>query len=147
VVLITDGEESCNGDAAAAARELKESGLDVTLNIVGFTLTGKEVEHQLGTLAEATGGRYYSAQSGDALARALMMAAVEKFPYTVFDATGQQVATGEAGQKPTELVAGDYRVVVRAGEEELVADHMTVTPGRDVVAKIVLKGDRFAIER
>jgi hypothetical protein len=76
-----------------------------------------------------------------------MIAAVEKFPYTVFDATGQQVGTGEAGQKPTELPAGDYRVVVRAGGEELVADHLTVTPGRDVVAKIVLKGDRFAIER
>jgi hypothetical protein len=147
VVLVTDGEESCDGDPAAAARQLKDSGIDITLNIVGFTLTGKEVEKQLGMLAEATGGRYYGAQSGDALARALMMAAVEKFPYTVFDASGGQVATGEAGQNATELAAGDYRVVVRAGDEQLVAEHLTVTPGNDTVVKVVLKGDRFAIER
>jgi hypothetical protein len=147
VVLITDGEESCNGDPAAAARQLKDSGIDVTLNIVGFTLTGKEVERQLGTLAEATGGRYYSAQSGDQLARALIMAAVEKFPYTVFDASGRQVATGEAGQAAADLPAGEYRVVVGAGDEQLTADHLTVTPGRDTVVKVGIKGDRFAIER
>jgi hypothetical protein len=147
VVLITDGEESCNGDPVAAARQLKDAGIDVTLNIVGFTLTGKQVEQQLGTLAEATGGRYYSAQSGDALSRALMMAAIETFPFTVFDATGKQVATGEAGRAATELPAGDYRVVVRAANEEVVAEHVSVAPGADAVVKVVLKGDRLAIER
>jgi hypothetical protein len=146
VVLITDGEESCNGDPVGAARQLKDSGIDVTLNIVGFTLTGKQVEQQLGALAEATGGRYYSAQNGEALARALMMSAIETFPFTVFDATGKQVATGAAGQTGPELPAGDYRVVVRAANQELVADHVSVSPGADAVVRVVLKGDRLAIQ-
>ena len=38
VILITDGEESCKGDFAAAAKTLKDSGSNLTLNIVGFTL-------------------------------------------------------------------------------------------------------------
>jgi hypothetical protein len=147
VVLITDGEESCNGDPVAAVRQLKDAGIDITLNIVGFTLTGQEVEKELGTLAEATGGRYYSAQSGDSLARAVMMAAVEKFPYTVFDAVGRQIASGEAGQDVKELPAGEYRVVVRAGDENLVAEHLAVTAGSDTVVRVVLKGDHFEIER
>jgi hypothetical protein len=147
VVLVTDGEESCNGDPTAAARQLKDAGLDITLNIVGFTLTGKEVERQLTAFSESTGGHYYSAQSGDALTRALMMAAVETFPYSVFDATGRQVASGEAGQNASELPPGEYRVVVRAGDEDLVAEHVSVTPGSDATVKVVLKGDRFAIER
>ena len=38
VILITDGEESCKGDPVKAAAELKASGLDIRLNIVGFAL-------------------------------------------------------------------------------------------------------------
>jgi hypothetical protein len=147
VVLVTDGEESCNGDPAAAVRQLQQLGIDITLNIVGFTLTGQEVERQLSAFAESTGGHYYGAQNGDALTRALLMAAVEKFPYTVFDAAGRQVAAGEAGQNASEVPAGDYRVVVRAGDEQLAADHVTVTQGSETFVRIVLKGDRFAIER
>jgi hypothetical protein len=36
VILITDGEESCKGNAKAAASEIAASGVNVTLNIVGF---------------------------------------------------------------------------------------------------------------
>ncbi|HWW88829.1 MAG TPA: hypothetical protein VNZ26_34790, partial [Vicinamibacterales bacterium] len=147
VVLITDGEESCNGDPVAAARQLKDSGIDLTLNIVGFTLAGKQVEQQLGALAESTGGRFYSAQNGDALTRALMMAATERFPYTVVDAAGKEVAAGEAGQAPTELPAGEYRVVVRAANEELVAEKVQVAPGADSLLRVVLENDRFVLQR
>ena len=91
VILITDGEESCGGDASKAADELKAAGVSVTLNIVGFTLKGKEVERQLTSLAESTGGHYYSAENGETLSRALMIAALQRFPYTVFDAAGHKI--------------------------------------------------------
>ena len=146
VVLITDGEETCKGNPFSAAQKLRESGIDITLNIVGFTLKGKEVERQLTAFAEATGGRYYSAQSGEALARALWVAAVEKIPYVVYDATGKQVAKGDAGAPPQELMPGDYTVVVKAADQELV-EQVTVAPAADAVLKVVLKGDRFVIER
>jgi Ca-activated chloride channel family protein len=47
VVVITDGEDTCNGNPAIAAEQLKGSGIDLTLNIVGFTLKGKAVQAQL----------------------------------------------------------------------------------------------------
>jgi hypothetical protein len=147
VIVITDGEESCKGDPQAAVKQLQGSGIDVTLNIVGFTLTDKKVRGQLTNFAEATGGHYYAAQSGEALTRAVLTAAVEKFPYVIFDASGRQVASGEAGGSAEELPPGDYRVVVRAGEEELTAGSVKVVVGQDTVLKVVLKGDRFAVER
>ena len=44
VILITDGEESCKGDPVKAAAELKASGLDIRLNIVGFALKNPKVQ-------------------------------------------------------------------------------------------------------
>jgi hypothetical protein len=147
VIVITDGEESCGGDPKAAVTKLAASGVDVTLNIVGFTLTGKNVESQLSAFSEAAGGHFYSAQNGERLARALLTATVEKFPYTILDASGKTVAKGEAGAPPEELPAGDYTVVVRAGDQELKAGPLTVVRGADIVLKVVLKADQFAIER
>jgi hypothetical protein len=146
VILITDGEESCKGDVKAAAQQIRASGLDVAVNIVGFTLTGKQTAAQLTTLAEGTGGHYYAAQSGEALARALLIAAVEKFPYVITDATGKVVAKGEAGGGPEELGAGEYTVVVTAGDQQLT-EKVTVTTGGDVTLKVRLKGDTFVVER
>lgn len=146
VILITDGEESCKGDVKAAAEQIRASGLAVAVNIVGFTLTGKQTAAQLTTLAEGTGGHYYAAQSGEALARALLIAAVEKFPYVIADATGKVVAKGEAGGPPEELDAGEYTVVVTAGDQQLT-EKVTVTVGGDATLRVRLKGDKFVVER
>ncbi len=146
VILITDGEESCHGDPQQAVRQLQGTGIDVTVNIVGFTLTGTQVEQQLSALAEATGGRYYSAQNGEALARALLIASIGKVPYAVFDTAGQQVAKGDTETAARELVPGEYRVVVNAGDQALVVEHVQVAAGQDTLLQVVLKADRFALE-
>ena len=146
VVLITDGEETCHGDPVDAATRLNNAGIDIKLNIVGFTLKGRQVQQQLTTFAESTGGSYYSAQSGEALARALWIAAVDRIPYTIFDAAGKQVAAGDAGGPGEELPPGEYKVVMKAADQELV-EQVTVASAADTVLKVILKGDRFAIER
>ena len=116
VILITDGEESCKGDLAAAAATLKDSGLDLLLNIVGFTLKNPQAQAQLGALAESTGGHYYGAQNGAALSRALLLAAVNQLPYRILDAKGAEVDKGTAGvDGKHELPPGDYKVVVSCG--------------------------------
>jgi hypothetical protein len=147
VILITDGEESCRGDAAAAARELKASGVDINLQILGFTLTGKQVQQELSQFAQATGGRYYSAQDGETLGRALLMAAVDKMPVTVFDAAGRQVASGETDSASIDLAPGDYKVVIRAADQALVGEHVAVAARSESVLKIVIKNDRFELKR
>jgi hypothetical protein len=147
VIVITDGEESCHGDPVKAAAQLKASGLDITLNIVGFT-TGQAAQKQLSGFAQATGGRFYAADSGPALARALQMAAVDRFPYTVTDAAGKEVAVGEAGEGAgaEELPPGEYTVVVNAGGTNLKAQHVRVVLAQQTTLHIAQKNDQFVLE-
>lgn len=70
VVLITDGLESCNADPCALGRELKQSGVDFTVHVVGFGLTAEE-GRQVSCLADETGGKYMQATDAKALEAAL----------------------------------------------------------------------------
>jgi hypothetical protein len=147
VILITDGEESCKGDFAAAAKALKDAGLNLTLNIVGFTLKNAPAQAALSGLAESTGGHYYSASNGDALARAILLAAVDRLPYRVLDAAGTDVARGEAGVDDRhELAPGSYTVVIAAADTE-VRMPVTIVLGQDVTLRGLIKGDKLVIER
>jgi Ca-activated chloride channel family protein len=147
VILITNGEESCKGDMIKAAAELKASGQRVLLQIDGLTLTGHRAVVQLSALAGSTGGRFYAASTGEALARALLIAAIEKFPYSVFDAAGRLVTSGDAGGAPGELAPGTYKVVVKAGDQSLTVEGVQVVLGRDATVRIVIRNDRLALEK
>lgn len=70
-----------------------------------------------------------------------------QFPYAVFDAGGKQVANGQAGDVGQELAAGVYKVVITAGDQQLVADAVRIGAADDATLRIVVKGDRFAIGR
>ena len=70
ILLVTDGLEECKGDPCAAAKELKDAGLDVAVNVVGFTI-GAEDAKKLHCVTEITGGKYYSAANATDLADAL----------------------------------------------------------------------------
>lgn len=144
VILITDGEESCKGDARAAAREIKKSSVNVSLNIVGFTLAGKAVESELSTLAGSTGGRYYSAQDGAQLSRALKLAALQRFPYDILDSAGKVLVSGQTSQLDRELSPGQYRVQVHALEQTLDAP-VTIIADQTAFLAIGVDGDHFVI--
>lgn len=146
VILITDGEESCKGDLNTAASTLKTSAVHLTLNIVGFTIQGKATEEQLGGLAEATGGRYYRAQNGNELTRALMLASVNRLPFEVFDMSGKSVATAQTSPLGVELLPGDYRVVVHALGQDL-EERVTIVAEKTATLTVTLKDGKFAIER
>jgi hypothetical protein len=75
IVLITDGIEECKGDPCAAAKAIKDAGVDLKVDIVGFTLNdaqGKTMQ----CVTKATGGNYYSATDVKGLTAA--MSAVKK---------------------------------------------------------------------
>jgi len=147
LVLVTDGEESCGGDIQVAKGELKKLEIDLTLNIVGFTLAGAQARAPLAGLAGSTGGAYLSAQDGPSLARAIVAAATDRFPYKVLGAKGETVAAGDAGDAGAELPAGTYRVVVQAGADDIALESVAVARGAETKLRIVRKGDRFAVER
>jgi hypothetical protein len=144
VILITDGEESCKGDLKAAAATLKESGLDVTLNIVGFTLTGATAKGQLTTLAGSTGGRYFGATSGSELSNAIRLAALPRMPFQLLDASGQVIISGKTGEPGRELPDGDYRIRVTASGSVL-EDKLTIVPNRLTTVSFAYEGDQLVL--
>ncbi|HLQ85647.1 MAG TPA: VWA domain-containing protein, partial [Salinisphaeraceae bacterium] len=74
VILVSDGEETCHADPCEAARRLAELGVGLTVHTVGFGLESAEAEaaeQQLQCIAEATDGKFFSAQNAQELTAAL----------------------------------------------------------------------------
>jgi DNA-binding NarL/FixJ family response regulator len=67
VILVTDGIETCGGNPVARARRLKRSGVRVTVDVVGFDIASARDRERLKRIADATGGTYTDAQTGDQL--------------------------------------------------------------------------------
>ncbi len=74
VILISDGEETCNADPCAVASELEQTGVDFTVHVIGFDITEKKAVSQLQCLAKNTGGEYFPAGDASALKEALKTA-------------------------------------------------------------------------
>jgi Mg-chelatase subunit ChlD len=70
IVLVTDGIEECKGDPCAAAAAIKAAGLDLKVDVIGFTLK-PEQRKLIECVATETGGTYYDAKNGAALSTAL----------------------------------------------------------------------------
>lgn len=66
VYLISDGEETCDGDPVAAAAALFDAGVQTTVNTIGFAVDA-ETAAQLEAIADAAGGTYYPADTAQSL--------------------------------------------------------------------------------
>ncbi|MFY0990529.1 VWA domain-containing protein [Halomonas sp. C05BenzN] len=117
VVMLTDGEETCDGDVAAAVDELIEEGVDVRLNIVGFHIDEIGLQAQFERFAARGGGEYFDSHDGDELIEGLANALAAT--WRVLDGTGEEVARGRVGDAAVELEVGEYELVVetQAGEQ------------------------------
>ncbi|MCB2217842.1 vWA domain-containing protein [Desulfofustis glycolicus] len=72
IILVSDGKETCDPDPCALVRELKASGINFVMHVIGFDVTREERE-QLECIAQAGGGQYYMASN----AREFLTAAQE----------------------------------------------------------------------
>lgn len=108
LVLVTDGLESCGGDPVAAARDLYERG--IRIHVIGFGLGNARDEDSasLKTIAYASGGSYFTANSADELRGALDATVGTR--YRVL-AEKDVVASGVLGNNtPMFLPTGNYRI-------------------------------------
>ena len=112
IVLVTDGEETCEGDPGAVIEALRDKGFNVSLNIVGFAIDDVELAAQFESWAELGGGRYLGASDQAGLSEAIEQALWTS--YTVYDQGGNEIAIGEVGGEPVELERGNYRVIVNS---------------------------------
>ncbi len=115
VVLITDGEESCDGDVEAEIIALREQDIDVILNIIGFDFEAEDKEvarERFRQWAELGGGQYFDASSAEELELSLTQAATTppEITFEVLDGTGEVVATSIVDGEEIELLAGNYQL-------------------------------------
>ncbi|WP_394694236.1 VWA domain-containing protein [Hyphobacterium sp.] len=117
LVVLTDGEETCDGDAASEIAALRALGWDIRVNIVGFAIDDAELEQTFESWAAAGNGSYFSAVDAEGLADAMTRAVATRFE--VINGDGEMVASGLTGGDPITLPTGDYRIV--GGDAEVNA--------------------------
>lgn len=71
VILVSDGEETCDADPCAAASALEQAGVDLTVHAIGFDVVEEKGRDQLRCIAENTGGRFLLASDGASLKKAI----------------------------------------------------------------------------
>lgn len=117
LILITDGEETCEGDPASAIAALRAAGVDIRVNIVGYAIEDAALSETFESWATAGGGNYFDAADAAQLDAALRSAAAPRFE--IFTAKGAFIGAGRAGDPPLSLPAGEYRL--RVGKQEINA--------------------------
>ncbi len=113
VVLVTDGEESCDGDVEATIKKLKSSGIDVQLNVIGFDFVAADKEaarDRFRQWADLGGGEYYDAANATELAQSLALAVNVPSHYDVLTIGGDVVVAGVPYGELVELRPGRYRL-------------------------------------
>jgi len=75
IVVISDGEESCNADPCAAADAVRQADGNLQVHVIGFDVKGAAAK-QLQCIASNGGGKYYTANDANELASSF--AAVKK---------------------------------------------------------------------
>ncbi len=123
IVLVTDGEETCDGNPEAVIRELISEGFDVRLNIIGFALDDPILEQIFGGWAKLGGGEYFSAADKQSFEQAVGKAL--QTSYTVINAAGKDIAQGQVDGEPIALPPGSYRIKVGL-VPELVLDDVNI---------------------
>lgn len=137
LVLVTDGIESCGGDPAQAARELREQGIMVHLIGFGLGNAADEDAASLQAVANASGGRYVTAGSAEELKAALVQTVATSF--SVFKGS-IEVASGSLGSdERLFLPEGDYRVELDSSPPQKV--QISLAPSDQLTLTLQKEGD------
>ena len=113
VILVTDGEETCDGDPALAIKQLRAKGWDIKVNIVGYAIDDDALQETFKSWAALGQGQYLSASNADELAAAIRQTVATSFQ--VVDADGATVARGMTNGAALELPPGSYTVAYSLG--------------------------------
>ncbi|MEM6782966.1 MAG: hypothetical protein AAF624_04430 [Bacteroidota bacterium] len=112
IILITDGNETCDEDPCALVRAWREQDIDINVHIVGFGVEAQE-QAALQCIAEAAGTEYRDAGSAAELAEELSQ-------------IREEVVTGE--QAGIAIDAGSVTLTLRGVDEDgndlLVEGHL-----------------------
>jgi lysophospholipase L1-like esterase len=105
IVLVSDGEENCGTNSCDVAKQLAAAGVDLSIYTIGFQIsdTGRQA---LQCIADATGGQYADADSGQALLDALPQLAKARLEVRLTYAPSEVApAIGSGHETPFEIRA------------------------------------------
>lgn len=104
IVLVSDGESTCDPDPCVVAGQLAQDGIDLTIDVVGLSVSG-EARRQLQCIADRGNGTYYDADSAQDIEANLSRAAQRALrPFTL---DGEPIKGGPEDD-PTEVTVGDW---------------------------------------
>jgi len=110
IVLLTDGEETCDGDSQTILTSLRTQDIGVKMHIVGFALDDEALIAQFKDWATIGGGQYHEAGNQDALQEALHNAVTPR--YEVRNSVGDSVFVGYLGDLKHALPPGKYTIAL-----------------------------------
>ncbi|WP_051218045.1 VWA domain-containing protein [Nocardioides insulae] len=105
IVLVSDGESTCSPDPCQVAADIAADGVDVQIDVVGMSVSGKARE-QLQCVAEKGGGTYYDA--ADAAEMESTMTRISERAMQPYAATGDPVTGTENISEAPVLTEGTY---------------------------------------
>ncbi|WP_297773710.1 VWA domain-containing protein [uncultured Roseovarius sp.] len=120
LIVITDGEETCEGSPGQAIEALRAQGTDVRINIVGYAIDDANLARTFESWAAAGGGGYFDAADAEELGAALRRAAAA--PFEIRDEAGALVGAGLAGDAPVTVPADTYAVRIGGRDVSVVVE-------------------------
>jgi hypothetical protein len=111
IVLVTDGEETCGGDPAAAIERLRKAGIGTRVSIVGFALDDEKLATTFRRWSDAGGGAFFDAKDAAGLDKSLTEALRPGFE--VVNTQGQVLASGLVGGDAVTVPAGNHTVRIK----------------------------------
>jgi Ca-activated chloride channel homolog len=126
IVLVSDGEETCDPDPCAVARAIHSQGIDLKIDVVGLHVDGAAKE-QLTCIAKAGGGKYYDAADAADLTETLDQSALRAFRPFTLSGTPVRGATAES-EAALQVEPGQYTDELGGTAEETGRRYYTVEP-------------------
>lgn len=104
IVLVSDGESTCAPDPCKVAAELADQQINLQIDVVGLSVSGKAL-NQLQCVADKGNGTYYDADGADAIVDQLTRVGERALrPFTL---TGKPIQGGPQ-DNPTAVTVGDW---------------------------------------
>ena len=110
IILVTDGEETCDGRPEEVIKSLIDKGIDIRLNIVGFAIDDKDLKNQFKQWSKQGGGKYFDSNNPESLKQSVTQAL--QTPYSVYDLAGNLIKEGSINGKQIQLPAGYYTIKI-----------------------------------
>jgi Ca-activated chloride channel family protein len=136
IVLVSDGESTC-GDPCPAAQALADKGIDLQIDVVGLSVSGK-ARKQLECIAEKGNGTYYDADDAEGIGESISGASQRAL--RPFEFTGTPVKGTEHPVDAPDVKTGHHLDTIQTRDMRYYRFKRTA-PGTTVHFGLIFEGE------